>query len=220
MRSPAITATEHTIYVGVTATVAIVPLRFDRRYPLFGSVADITFAVGIAVGTFTLTRQVTVTLNIQAEAQESARTKDYGALSAERERSQHHLEPDSDDTYLCQLCAHKETSECCQCHCFCAITAWLITRVTCQMINLYCFLRSDIVKNYEFRIISLQMCSLCMCFSFCCKVLLRMQFGALGGLGRGVGVKHKIVQHCGALEWYIKTKILAVVTKTPHFPLQ
>ena len=47
-----------------------------------------------------------------------------------------------------------------------------------------------------------------------------MQFGALGGLGRGVGLKHQIVQHCGALEWYIKTKILVVVTKTPHFPLQ
>ena len=28
------------------------------------------------------------------------------------------LEPHSDDTYLCQLCAHEETSECCQCHLF------------------------------------------------------------------------------------------------------
>ena len=28
------------------------------------------------------------------------------------------LEPDSDDAYLCQLCARKETSECCQCHPF------------------------------------------------------------------------------------------------------
>ena len=28
------------------------------------------------------------------------------------------LEHDSHDTYLCQLCAHKETSECCQCHLF------------------------------------------------------------------------------------------------------
>ena len=45
-----------------------------------------------------------------------------------------------------------------------------------------------------------------------------MQFGALGGLGTGVGVKHQIVQHCGALQWYIKTKILAVVTKKTQFP--
>ena len=105
------TATEYTVYVGVTATVGTVPLRLDRRF--FGGTADITFAVGIAVGTITLTGQVTVALNIQAEAQESAHTKDYSTFSAEREGSQHHLEPDSDDTYLCQLCAHKETSEWC-----------------------------------------------------------------------------------------------------------
>ena len=71
---------------------------------------------------------------------------------------------------------------------------------------LYYFLRLDIEKNCEFRIISLPMCSLCMCFSFCCKVLLRMQFGALGGLGRGVGVKHRIVQHCGALAHLVTWK--------------
>ena len=67
-RSPAIAATEYTVYVGVTATAGMVPLRLDRRYPLFGGSADITFAVSIAVGTFMLTGQVAVTLNIQAEA--------------------------------------------------------------------------------------------------------------------------------------------------------
>ena len=103
------------------------PSASTTSFPLSGGAGDITFAVGIAVGTFT--GQVAVALNIQP----------------------------------------------------------------------------DIEKNYVFRIISLQMCSLCMCFSFCSKVLLRMQSGALGGLGREVGVKHQIVQHCGALEWYIKT---------------
>ena len=29
-------------------------------------------------------------------------------------------------------------------------------------------------------------------------------------------MKHQIVQHCGALEWYVKTKMLAVVTKNPR----
>ena len=107
---------------------------------LFGGAADITFAVGIAVGMFTLTGQVTVALNIQAEAQESANTRillhftqfqlrwqkvyqPYGAwehfpssISCDEEAPP--LEPDSDDTYLCQLCAHKETSQCCQSHLF------------------------------------------------------------------------------------------------------
>ena len=29
--------------------------------------------------------------------------------------------------------------------------------------------------------------AMCMCFSMCCEVVSRLQFGALGGLGGGVG---------------------------------
>ena len=47
----------------------------------------------------------------------------------------------------------------------------------------------------------LQMFPLCIFFSLCCEVVLRLQFGALGGLGGGVGVKHEAVQHCGGLVW-------------------
>ena len=42
----------------------------------------------------------------------------YGPSSIWRDEEAPPLEPDSDDTDLCQLCAHKETSECCQCHLF------------------------------------------------------------------------------------------------------
>ena len=37
-------------------------------------------------------------------------------------------------TWMIRIYA-KETSECCRCHLFCTINAWLITRVTCQMMN-------------------------------------------------------------------------------------
>ena len=34
---------------------------------------------------------------------------------------------------------------------------------------------------------------ICMFFSLCCEVVSRLQFGALGGLGVGAGVKHGVV---------------------------
>ena len=51
--------------------------------------ADVTFAVGIGAGTFTLTGQIALTLNIKAEAQKSVRSEDYGTLPSEREGAQH-----------------------------------------------------------------------------------------------------------------------------------
>ena len=89
---------------------------------------------------------------------------------------------------------------------FCAISAWLITHVTCQMINhnyIVLLLCSNIEKNYVFRINLLQMCSLYMCFSLCCEVVLRLQFGALDGLGGGGRVKHEAVHHCGVVVWFV-----------------
>ena len=34
---------------------------------------------------------------------------------------------------------------------------------------------------------------ICMCFSLCCEVVSTLQFGALGGLRGGAGVKHGVV---------------------------
>ena len=45
--------------------------------------------VNTGVGTFTLTRQITFTLNIKAKAQQRARSKGYGRLPWEQEGAQH-----------------------------------------------------------------------------------------------------------------------------------
>ena len=103
--------------------------------------------------------------------------------------------------------------------CSCAINAWLITGVTCQMISRnYIVLFLTFRHSEKLRILNNFTSDVFIVHVL--LILLRLQFGALGGLGRGFGVKHQIVQHCGALEWYIKTKILAVVTKNPNSPLQ
>ena len=54
------------------------------------SLPDIMFAVGIEVGTSTLTGQIAVTLNIKAEAHKSVHSKDYGTILSKREGVQHY----------------------------------------------------------------------------------------------------------------------------------
>ena len=56
------------------------------------------------------------------------------------------LELDSDDTYLCQFVHTRRLQSATNAICFCAINAWLITRVTCQMIS-----RNHIVLFLKFR---------------------------------------------------------------------
>ena len=98
MRSPAIAAVEYTVYVGVTTTrgkpASTVPLRFDRQESISAGAADVAFAVGTGVGTFTLTGQIAFTLNIKAEAQKSVRSEDYGTLPSEQEGAQRYRSTD------------------------------------------------------------------------------------------------------------------------------
>ena len=49
------------------------------------------------------------------------------------------------------------------------------------------------------------------CFSLCFEVVLTLQFGALGGLGGGGGVKNEAVQHCWGVVRSKKATILPSV---------
>ena len=60
---------------------------------------------------------------------------------------------------------------------------------------------SNIEKNCVFQMNFFNICLLCMYFSLYFEVVLRLQFGDLGGLGGGGGVKHEAVQHCGGVVW-------------------
>ena len=51
---------------------------------------QLTFAVGIGIGTFALTGQIAFMLNIKAEVQKSARSEDYGTLLSRQEGAQHY----------------------------------------------------------------------------------------------------------------------------------
>ena len=74
------------------------------------------------------------------------------------------LEPDSNDTYLCQLCAHKETLECSPCHLFLCnkCMADHLCDLPDDQPSLYCVVvSSNIEKNCVFQNLLL-MSSLCM----------------------------------------------------------
>ena len=60
------------------------------------------------------------------------------------------------------------------------------------------------------RVAAMCMCSLCMCTSLSGEVVSRLQFGALGGLGGGGGVKHGVVYHCGGVVSLLKSPISRV----------
>ena len=47
--------------------------------------------------------------------------------------------------------------------------------------------------------------------------VLRLQFGALGGLGGGGGVKHEAVLHCGGVVQSVSARILPMVAKNSNF---
>ena len=101
-----------------------------------------------------------------------------------------------------------------------SVFVWRITPVICWVINHNCIvllLCSNNQKHCVFGINLLQMCSLCMCFSLCCEEVSRLQFGTLGGLGGGVGVKHEDVQHCGGVVWSVWARLSPIVAKPPNF---
>ena len=127
MRSPAIVATEYTVYVSVTATVGTIPLRLD--YPFarlwhWNVILDIWMIYALHLPIYDLHANTRILLHFtqfqlrRQKVYQPYKPWEHFLSSIWRDEEAPPLEPYSDNACLCQLCARKETSECRQCHLF------------------------------------------------------------------------------------------------------